>query len=32
MVKYPVTLKLDTNGTLLVSFPDVPEAHTFRGR
>jgi antitoxin HicB len=29
MIKYPVTLKRDTNGTLLVSFPDVPEAHTF---
>jgi antitoxin HicB len=29
MVKYPVILEPDTNGTLLVSFPDVPEAHTF---
>src|SRR5512138_1373384 len=29
MVKYPVVLKRDTNGTLMVSFPDVPEAHTF---
>ena len=23
---YPATVKLDTNGTFLVSFPDVPEA------
>lgn len=29
MVRYPVILERDTNGTLLVSFPDVPEAHTF---
>ena len=29
MLKYPVTLKRDTNGTILVGFPDVPEAHTF---
>jgi antitoxin HicB len=29
MVRYPITLKRDTNGTLLVGFPDVPEAHTF---
>lgn len=26
---YPVTLTPDTNGSFLVSFPDVPEAHTF---
>ena len=26
---YPVVLEPDDNGTLLVSFPDVPEAHTF---
>lgn len=26
---YPVVLEPDTNGTTLVSFPDVPEAHTF---
>ena len=29
MLRYPVTLKRDTNDTILVSFPDVPEAHTF---
>ena len=29
MIKYPVSLTADTNGTILVSFPDVPEAHTF---
>lgn len=29
MLRYPVTLKRDTNNTVLVSFPDVPEAHTF---
>jgi antitoxin HicB len=29
MLRYPVTLEKDTNGTILVSFPDVPEAHTF---
>lgn len=29
MLRYPVTLKRDTNSTILVSFPDVPEAHTF---
>jgi len=29
MLRYPVTLKRDTNGTILVSFLDVPEAHTF---
>jgi antitoxin HicB len=26
---YPVTLERDSNKTLLVSFPDFPEAHTF---
>ncbi len=26
---YPVQLEPDTNGTMLVSFPDFPEAHTF---
>ena len=26
---YPVKLKRDTNGTILVTFPDFPEAHTF---
>lgn len=26
---YPVELARDTDGNLLVSFPDVPEAHTF---
>jgi antitoxin HicB len=29
MIKYPVILERDTNGALLVSFPDIPEAHTF---
>ena len=29
MLRYPVKLQRDTNGTVLVSFPDVPEAHTF---
>lgn len=29
MVKYPVKLKRDTNGSLLAGFRDVPEAHTF---
>ena len=28
MLTYPFTLKRDTNGTLLVTFPDVPEAIT----
>lgn len=28
-MEYPVTLTRDDNGTLLVSFPDFPEAHTF---
>ena len=29
MYPYPVRFKTDTNGTLLVTFPDVPEAITF---
>jgi len=29
MVKYPLILVRDSNRTLLVSFPDVPEAHAF---
>ena len=29
MLRYPVLLKPDTNGTILVSFIDVHEAHTF---
>ena len=29
MLRYPVKLSRDTNGTILVDFPDVPEAHTF---
>ena len=29
MLQYPVILKRDTNGTVLVTFPDVPEAVTF---
>lgn len=29
MLRYPVKLERDTNGTILVSFPDVLEAHTF---
>lgn len=29
MYSYPVDLKPDDNGTILVSFPDVPLAHTF---
>lgn len=29
MLRYPVILETDTNGTILVSFPDAPEAHTF---
>lgn len=28
MLNYPVTLTRDTNGTLLVGFPDVPEANS----
>jgi antitoxin HicB len=29
MLKYPVKLERDTNGTFLATLPDVPEAHTF---
>jgi predicted RNase H-like HicB family nuclease len=29
MLRYPVLLERDTNDTVLVSFPDFPEAHTF---
>src|SRR5438477_9665774 len=29
MLQYPVKLSRDTNGTILVDFADVPEAHTF---
>jgi len=29
MLRYPVTLRKDTNDTWLVEFPDVPEAVTF---
>jgi antitoxin HicB len=29
MLRYPVILEPDTNDTIQVSFPDVPEAHTF---
>ncbi len=29
MLVYPVEFELDTNGTVLVTFPDVPEAVTF---
>lgn len=29
MLRYPVKLERDSNGTILASFPDVPEAHTF---
>lgn len=29
MLVYPVQFELDTNGTVLVTFPDVPEAVTF---
>jgi antitoxin HicB len=29
MLQYPVNLKRDSNGTMLVTFPDVPEAVTF---
>jgi antitoxin HicB len=29
MWAYPLTIERDDNGTLLVSFPDIPEAHTF---
>jgi antitoxin HicB len=29
MLQYPVKLSRDTNGSILVEFPDVPTAHTF---
>ena len=29
MLGYPVILERNTNDTVLVSFPDFPEAHTF---
>jgi antitoxin HicB len=29
MLRYPVVFEHDDNDTLLVSFPDIPEAHTF---
>jgi antitoxin HicB len=29
MLQFPVILKRDTNGTVRVEFPDVPEANTF---
>lgn len=29
MWAYPLTIEPDDNGTLLVSFVDIPEAHTF---
>jgi len=29
MLRYPVILERDSNNTILVGFPDVPEAHTF---
>jgi antitoxin HicB len=29
MYQYPVKLTPDDNGTIAVSFPDIPEAHTF---
>jgi len=29
MWRYPVVLEKDDNGTVVVSFPDIPEAHTF---
>ena len=29
MLRYPVKLERDSNGTVLAGFPDVPEAHTF---
>jgi antitoxin HicB len=28
MLQYPVSFEQDSNGTVLVSFPDIPEAHT----
>ena len=29
MLRYPVKLSRDTNDTVLVDAPDIPEAHTF---
>jgi len=29
MLQYPVSFEQDSNGTVLVSFPDIPEAHTY---
>lgn len=29
MLRYPVKLSKDTNETILVDVPDIPEAHTF---
>ena len=29
MLRYPVKLSKDTNGTILVDVPDIPEAHSF---
>jgi antitoxin HicB len=29
VLQYPVSFEQDSNGTVLVSFPDVPEAHTY---
>ena len=29
MYRYPAKFKTDTNGTILVTFPDIPEATTF---
>jgi antitoxin HicB len=29
MVQYPVRLSRDTNGTILIEVPDIPEVHTF---
>ena len=28
MLNYPITLTLDSNGTFLVGFPDIPEANS----
>jgi antitoxin HicB len=28
MLQYPLTLEEDDNGTVLVDFPDIPEAHS----
>jgi antitoxin HicB len=29
MFEYPIDMKKDSNGSYYVSFPDIPEAHTF---